>query len=296
MATLVTLTVDDPQNVIDTYGSGALIRLERDTVEAMTSASEVTTVAVDAAKTEYEYRDQTGVDGTHWYRTRFSTASPSVAADYSGYSDPWLAGAYGGELVTLETAKAYLGVTGTASDGILGTFVGWVNEFTESYIGARIGPGGTATRTFDSDGSPSLYIPRGIRSAGTVSIRDQTNGTYTALASTDWVIRPASHERKPGWPGQWIVIVDGDHRRRTPVGYDIWRVTDGAWGWGVVPADLRMFGTTMVARVFQRRQTGQSDAVGSDEFGNAIISAMLSPEDRYTLDRYRNAVHAGWVG
>lgn len=194
------------------------------------------------------------------------------------------------------TVKTYANIGGTADDSLLDTFVTWTNEYIESYIGAGIGPGGTADRTYDSDGHPRLYVQDGIQSATTVSIRDETNGTYTDLPATDWVIRPPSHERKPGWPGQWIVIVDGDYPRKVPTGFDIWKVTDGVWGWASVPADLAMVATTVVTKLYQRRQTGQADVVGSDEFGNALISAMLSPEDRAILDRYRNAVHTGWVG
>ena len=194
------------------------------------------------------------------------------------------------------TVKTFMGLGGTADDTLLGTFATWTNEQMESRLGAPIGPDGTATRTFDSDGRDRLWVPHGIQSAGTLSIADETNGTYTDLASTDWVIRPLAHERKPGWPGQWVQIVDGSYVGAVPVGFGIWKFTGGVWGWAAIPGDLTMVATTVVVKLYQRRQTGQADVVGSDEYGNALISALLSPEDRRIIDSYRDSVHTGWVG
>ena len=142
MAALVRVSITDPQNILDTYGTGALYRIERGSSSAMSDASEITAAEVSNDGTEYEYRDQTGVAGTHWYRLRYSKASPSVASDYSGYGAVFQAGALSGEVITLETFKTWADIDDTVDDPWLPLAIGSCNRaiIGPSGVGLDLGP------------------------------------------------------------------------------------------------------------------------------------------------------------
>lgn len=244
MAALIRIRVPDPQNILDAYGAGAKVRLERDTTFAMTSASEVTTIAVVAGTTEYEYQDTSGVAGTHWYWTRYSKASPSVAADYSGYGDPFQAGGLTGGCITLETVKNWSSISDTDDDTWLPLAIGAVNRAMVSAIGVDLGPSPDTTRTFDvSDtvrNGTRLWVPGGIRAFTAVEVSSD-GSTWTAVTS-DVRIGPAAHLRPPMEPGAYIEFkpyVSGSVG--TFAGHVYIRITGSAFatfGWAAWPDDL----------------------------------------------------------
>lgn len=256
MAILLRITVSDPQNVIDTYGAAPLYRIERATTSAMSGASEVTTGVVVAGTTEYEYPDPTGVAGTHWYRVRYSTATPSVAADYSGYGPVFQGGAPAGEVINLEMAKTWTKVDDTVDDGWLAMGVNAMNRAILRGVGVDLGPSPDTTRYYDGcravRNGTRLWIPGGIRSFATVAVTEDSGSSWTTITS-DVRIGPNSHSRAPGEPGAFLEFVAyPTTRSRFPSGSDDVRVTCtefAGFGWDAYPADLVQAGLSALQRM-----------------------------------------------
>lgn len=265
MATLVKLTVQDPQDVLDTFGTGALIRIERDTSAAMGTASEVTTIAVVAGTTEYEYRDQTGVAGTHYYRSRYSKATPSGDTDYSGYGSVFRAGTPGGQVITLETVKTWAVIGDTEDDGWLPMLVNAINRAIIRGIGVDIGPSPDTTRTYDAcdavRGGRRLWVPGGLRTFATVEV--STDGSTWTAVTSDVRIGPAEHERPAGEPGAYIEFKPYTSGSATFSGYRYVRITGTAFatfGWDAYPDDLVQAAVAAAIRMMRERQ-GRSDFI-----------------------------------
>lgn len=75
------INVDDPADLLSGYGAGALIRVERASTSAFLDATEILTIPIVTGTSRYERWDTTGTSD-HWYRVRYSTASPAVATAY----------------------------------------------------------------------------------------------------------------------------------------------------------------------------------------------------------------------
>ena len=196
----------------------------------------------------------------------------------------------------LETRMRSDGATfSAAASAILSGIATATNELIEGYIGAPIGSGGTAARTYDGDGRDRLWIRQGIQGITTLGIADETGGTFSTLSASEYVLRPASHDRPTGWPAFWVQLTD----KATTYGvftngFDTVRITPTGWGWSAIPAELSMVADIMGTRLFQSRQGGEMLVVGSTDFGNAIVRFLPEPEFRAILDRYRQAV-SPWV-
>lgn len=239
MATLPRITIPEPQNVLDTFGALAKYRLERGT-SALNDFAEVTTGTVLATQTEYEYADATGVAGTHYYRARYSTASPTLSTHYSGYGAVFQAGAPGGEVITLETAKTWTANSDTTDDPWLPIAVNAINRAIVRGVGVDLGSSPDTTRTFRSsevkaDGR-RLWVPGGIRAFTTVETGDGT--TWTAV--TSYVeVGPAAHLRPSGEPGAYIEVKP-EASTDLCASYYV-RITGTAFatfGWDAWPQDL----------------------------------------------------------
>ena len=262
MAQLLTLQVQDPQNVLDTYLDGALMRIERasdyDPDTGTGTWSEIGTKAVVAAVTEYEYLDATGIAGTHWGRTRFSKASPALSTDYSGYSSPFQYGAAAGGPLTLETAKTWSSIDDTVDDGWLALAVDAVNRAGIGVVGVDLSPSPDTSRVYDSSAcvqnGSRLWIPGGLRSFLTVSTGDGT--TWTAV-TTSVRIGPLAHSRTPGEPGSYIEVKPG-----ASVSLDasyfvkITGTAFDAFGWDAWPSDLVQDAMAAVQRMSLDRARG----------------------------------------
>jgi hypothetical protein len=85
----IEISLNNPQEIEDTYGLTGIVRLERG-ASRTGSFTSLTTIALDtdsdgAVNTHLEYLDTTG-DGGHWYRYRVENAGATVV---SAYSNPW---------------------------------------------------------------------------------------------------------------------------------------------------------------------------------------------------------------
>lgn len=261
MAQLLTFRLADPQNALDTYGAGALIRVERDTVATFATASEITTIAIVAGTTEYEYRDQTGVAGTHYGRWRLSKASPSVAADYSGYLGSYQYGALSGEVISLETAKAWLGIADTDDDPWLPIAIGAINRTIVRTVGIDLGPSPDTTRRLHgrdaTEHGTHLWVAGGIRAFTTVEFLE---GSTWVDVSTDIMLAPEAWEKPPDQPYSRLAFVDQPTTRsRFPSGIRDVRVTGTAFqtfGWDAWPDDIVQVANVALQRCYAERNAG----------------------------------------
>ena len=200
----------------------------------------------------------------------------------------------------LETRMAQAGQAFSAAEGtVLSGIATAVNELIEGYIGAPVGSGGTVARTFDGNGSDRMWVRQGIQAIATLEIADETGGTFTTLSSSEYVLRPATHDRPTGWPGFEVILTDKATTYGVfTVGFDTVRITPTAagWNWTTVPPELSTVAAIMGTRMFQSRQSGEMLVVGSTDFGNAIVRFLPEPEFRAVLDRYRQALSPWLVG
>lgn len=260
MAALLDILVRDPQDVLDTFGAGAKVYIQRGLTDDVADSSALSSVAVVAGTTAYQYADAAGTPGTDRYFLRYGKASPSVADDYSGWVGPLLAGALAGGPLSLETIKTWGSIADTDDDPWLPIAIGSVNRAIVAGIGVDLGPSPDTVRTYDSahavrDGR-RLWIPGGIRAFTAVETGD--GSTWTAITSRVRV-GPLAHSRPTGEPGAWIEVVPGESERLDVS--DHVRVTGTAFatfGWEAWPLDLVQAGVAAVQRMaLERSNQGQ---------------------------------------
>lgn len=184
---------------------------------------------------------------------------------------------------------------GTADQSVLDGIGTAVNEWMENYIGAPVGPAGTAIRTFDGDGSNCLWIRQGVNTITTLEVADQTGGSYTAIGTAYYRLRPHDYDRPTGWPAFRVELTE-----QAPVtftqGWDTVRVTPGTvWGWTAIPPELSDIAVRLGVKKFQSRKSGEADTVGDADVG-IIAIGMLRKMDWDTLDRYRYVISPAYTG
>jgi len=150
----------------------------------------------------------------------------------------------------------------------------------------------TVTYYFDGNGGRTIYIDhRGITE---LAVTQQTGGSYTVLAATDYFSRPQPQERAPGWPATRIELSDFPSGGwwYFPPGFSTVRAKL-VLGWPAIPDDLIGVALTAVVRSWQARQSGQTDIVGTDETGAPVVSRYIAAADWATLKAYRVAGPVG---
>ena len=188
-----------------------------------------------------------------------------------------------------------VGPSDTADDEMLLEFIEQVSADITSYCErwfVRTPRSGTDTFLLDVDSATRvLKVPQGIASLTQLEVADdsqpESGGTYTVITAADALLRPGELNRLPGWPATEIWLTDNPAGSVSQFnrGYNSVRIT-GALGFPAVPADIQSVAATAVVRKWQARQSGQSDLIGSNEFGGRLLR-WISPEERETLDRYR---------
>lgn len=197
-----------------------------------------------------------------------------------------------GTYATTATVKARLGIadTDTDDDDLLDTICDQVNQFIESPQGCGriVAPVASATYVADGNGLTRLYVPRGIRTLSALSLGDFTGDDLDLLDPGDYLLRPTTHDRTPGWPAEWIVLSDratGSHSRFA-AGFGTVSYT-ATTGWDAIPDDLVDAALTTAVRAWHARQSGQADVVGSDETGAPVVSRYVAPFHWTTIRAYR---------
>ncbi|MBX3031915.1 MAG: phage gp6-like head-tail connector protein [Chloroflexi bacterium] len=184
---------------------------------------------------------------------------------------------------TLAGVKARLKITDATDDAVLDPIVKAADAWVMGRVGLDIGPSSDTMRVYDGDGTDTLFVPGGIRSAPSlVETRASTGDSWTTLTATI-LLRPKAWEVPPGSPHTSLVLASGTW----PCGPDTVRVTSSAFGWSAPPPDLVDVAETLAVRAWNARLTGQRDVLGSDALGNPMVSRFVSTRDLDTCDRYR---------
>lgn len=252
MAALLTITVLDPQDILDTFGAGARVYISRGTTDDVDDADDFTSVAVLPSTTQYEVSDASGTPGTDRYFLRYGTSSPSVSDDYSDWVGPILAGSVAGGPLTLETVKTWGNIDDDDDDPWLPLAFGACNRAIVMGIGVDLGPSPDTTRTYDADQAVAkgqrLWIPGGIRAFTTVEV--STDGTTWTAVIAQVRVGPSTHSRAPGEPGAYIEVIPGQTLRFDD--YLFVRITGLAFqtfGWEAWPMDVVQAGVAAVQRM-----------------------------------------------
>lgn len=177
-------------------------------------------------------------------------------------------------------------------DDILSDYIDVVQSHLVSFLGMFLGPSAETSISLDGaaaiNGRKWLYVPYGIRTL--TSVEFSTGGTWATVTAADIVSSPRAYEPRvdPNQPTTLLKFKDtvSGSYSAFPDGTENVRIT-GTFGWSEPPAKVGEIADTLVVRMYQARQTGQRDYVGSDEEGNPIISRFLSGEDRRVLRTFR---------
>lgn len=182
--------------------------------------------------------------------------------------------------------KTRMGISDSNHDAEFTAVATAVNDFVEDWLGFPAGSSGTASRTFDGDGSDELYIRGGLQAITTLEVAATVGGSYSTLAATEYVLRPHTYERPTGWPGWRIELTDNATTSGVfTLGHDTVRITPTYWDFGTaVPTMLSRIADILGVRVFQARQSGATYTVGGNEFAQAIDRFLPEPEYRAYLD------------
>lgn len=195
---------------------------------------------------------------------------------------------------TSANVKTRLGITDSTDDTLLGNIVAAANDYIESQTWRPIGPTTGGTATFDSVDdcldSRTLYVRQGIRSISSITVASSTGADAVAGTVADFVIMPRSQNRRPDWPGFYVVIKDavtGDVSSFGSGYGDI--VIVGDFGWASIPPVLTEIAELTAVRAWHARNLGQADIVGSEANGEPTISRFVSKRDKMTLQSFRPA-------
>lgn len=294
------LDVDDPDDLLDGYGTGALIRVERDTSESMATSAEITTIPIVVGQLEYEYWDQTGTPADY-YRVRYSKASPLLDTDYSDYS-PVFQATTPAQYTDLFKVKSQAKIEDDTDDAFLIDAIDAADAWMRGEMhGIFIGPSTDTSRTFDlPKASRTVFIPGGVRSVSSLQIREYTGGPLQTILASDYVLRPQAWQRLAGMTTDRIEFVDSigitGSYTHFYAGYGTAVVNSTAFGPEKVPPDLSRIATTVVIWLHRSRAAGEGAVIGNIDTGELIVNRVLTPFDGWTLQRYRNAVDSfDWV-
>jgi hypothetical protein len=198
-----------------------------------------------------------------------------------------------GSYATAAALKTRAGISDTADDTLIGTICDQVNQFIESETKRVLAPITSATYKFDGNGSNKLRVTHtsdgtaigGIRAITALGIAATTGLSYDTIVSTDYFLRRKS---LPAAPYDFLYLSDipTSGYSAFPSGFDTVQITCTA-GWAAIPDDITEVALTLATKLWHRRETGQADVVGTDEFGRITIPNILEPIEKATLRRYK---------
>ncbi len=280
MPNIVSLTATNPDQLLNAsaYGAGAVMQVQSGPSSTGAFVDDGV-VGLVAATNSYTYYDADGASTT-WYRTRYENAAGTISSDWSDVFQADASTALS-TYVNVTNLKLRLGITGTTQDVVLDQICDETNQWIESYAGRVLGPVPSATYTFDPVNTYSLdVLPMGVQSISLLQTASATGGTLATVSASEYFIRPLN--RVNGEPGTRIEMYPANFYS----GYGTVAVTMVA-GFLAVPDDVRGVAIAIATRAWHGRQSGMADVVGSDETGEPIVTKVIAPEFKRTLDRYR---------
>lgn len=195
---------------------------------------------------------------------------------------------------TTANVKTRLGITDSTDDDLIDDIVSAANDYIESQTWRPVGPttGGTAVfdATEDCLDSRTLYVRQGIRSITSITVASTTGGDDVSGTAADFLILPRSQNRKPDWPGFYVVIKDSVTGDVSDFGSGYANITIvGDFGWASIPPVLTEIAELIAVRAWHARNLGQADIVGSEANGEPTVSRYVSARDKRTLQSFRPA-------
>jgi len=90
------------------------------------------------------------------------------------------------DIITAAEAKAYMGVSGSGKDTIIGTFISEVSLWLEEYLGRKIVGSQTITTEIGNGTGTEIYVPKylPVTSVTTLKSRGSPSDTFATLEST----------------------------------------------------------------------------------------------------------------
>jgi len=256
-----------------------LIRVFTDTAQDGDFTTLDGTVTLVAQTSGYSYVDPDG-DSDTWYKVAYWGSSPGQ----SDKSDAQQGGTIDAYCTAFDVRQELSTGSGSSAispkwDQVLWSCAVAVSRLVDQYKGLEPGAymaSGSSARTIDGNGRASLWLPWPAVSISLVEV-EETDGTYTSWASTDWVRYPRNaltndpirrldvNNKSPGTKQTWTK------------GMDRVRVT-GVWGVSTSPPDLIVRATmTQVAQWYNLVKSGWSTISGTPELGTVELPRKLDP-------------------
>lgn len=287
MPNILTLTAANPDQLLhaSAYGPGAVIQVQSAALEAGPFTDDGT-AALLAGTTSYTYYDTDGTTAM-WYRTRYENAAGTTTSDWSAAFQTDAATSLG-RYVTPALLKARLGSPiSPANDAVFDQICDETNQWIESYVGRVLAPIASATYLFDGYAQRSSdVVDFGRLGARAVTLLEAgTDGVTFSTITSPYSLRPLAQDRAlTGEPATYLYMANG---YPLPLGYGNIRITMTA-GFAAIPDDVRAVAIGIATRAWHGRQSGMQDIVGSAETGEALVTTIVAPEFKRTLDRYRH--------
>lgn len=278
MPVTLKVAVDAVDDKIRDYGTGAKLNWARDNtspIGTFADASGATTLV--SGQTMYEIFDSTGAEG-HYYRTRIGNSAGTLFSDWSSVFQ-------GGQLTayaTVDALREYLALPDDSRDNVLADLLrrasAWIDAETGRDFYRHPPVMGTEPRTYNIASATDVILDD-IVSIATVEYATGTGGTYTALASTDWVLFPSYVN---GVPYTGVRLSDVGTLSSWSAGYATVRIT-GVFGFATVPTMIELATLDLARELYQQSVGGR--AVGI-EFGR------LPPSTQAAIERFRHRSYA----
>jgi len=299
MANVGSVLVENPDEILNAghSGAGAVVQVQRDTVEAFTTPVDVTTVPIVAGVRSYTFYDSAGTSSS-WYRYRYETSGGVATSDWSAAFQ--VGDEQAGLICSLYDARQALqqyNLSDTTQDENILEWIRQVSDFIVGLTGRKFAPdplSGTKTIRLHTRAGLSLWIPQGIRSITTlgIAVDDQpaSGGTYTTATSTDYYLDPPEFDRDRGWPATRIGLRRNASARFYDAAYGV-EIT-GAFGWASAPGEIRAIAISLVMAVAREGGASGGDVVTVGIGGERTFERALSTKDWRTLHFYRTMAAA----
>lgn len=291
------LVIDLEQSAADLlsgYGAGALISIERDTVEAMTGAAEVGTEAIVSGTQQYEWWDASG-GASHYYRTRVRDSGDTKQSAYGAVFQGTAESTYatildvtkGGDLPD-ESRFSYLSDllaerTEAVDDTCHRQFFRDPQVTGDGTWTLDVSEAGLASLAFASDG---LGFTDGgaldLISVTTLEYRTSEDGSYTTLTEgTDFLL---SDVHKPGWPYEDVTLMATGAITSWPTGLRAVRIA-GVRGFSSVPARVKVAVADSAREAYRQSVLGANEQQGVNVFGVPVLNTGRPTAWREVLDK-----------
>lgn len=294
---LLTVNVDNPDELLTLYGAGALIRWEYSADNS--SFSEGGTEAIISGTTQYVIEHLTAT--TYYYRTRYSKASPSTAAHYSDYSDSWLVGALPAYCTREDVTETLALGTATAHLNLITDLCADVSADIDALCQRRFyrEPQVTGTTTvyadIDNAGCDSLEDAIGrprfvdgraldIISITNLYVRESETSSYVEIAAGDTGYYLDGWSTGVGtfgtdWPYEDVLLSRAGTYPWFPTGRRAVKII-GVLGFPKVPAVIKRAAASEVRERFRQSVGGGAQPMGVNQFGTPIFLTGSSAEMR----------------